>query len=557
MADDDKPSEADSQLERHPDQSYPVAVAPSRVDDDEPLNSLRPGLMTVACWRLDDARFKFDSSFILPAAASDLKRLGAMHEDYLGSPMSIFGHADPVGTDDHNKKLSGNRARALHALLVRDLDAWEELFNQHGWGLASSQLILMDLDSRELARQANPTAGGFSAKTGVGPDAPPFVGPANGQDTQAWDKAVRRFQTAQGLGVDGTAGPNTRRKLHELYMDALTSQPDGKSFKFAAADFLGKGADPKGKAAFQGCSEFNPIILLSEKENKAIDKGAEPHLKRDARNAPNRRVVLYFFPVGFALDDVSKWPCPRASEGSGACKKRFWTDSAKRVKADKELTRAYGPIVGEPLLKPTQDTFACRFYDRLARRSPCEAGFNEWVVQLLFPGPELLSKRPRVGGVKFVAVSGSGKTVGVTDENGMLRVRARAPDDTVTVTLKVPLDEPKRDKKDDKSSRSSSSTSSGNANASNSSKDAGDAAPPTTTVTLVLRGGKLSGLEEPDKRDQALDDRLRSLGFGALGGKLGLQQVRDPDAAIEEFKELEGVEDGDDLDQQVHDRYGS
>lgn len=556
MEDDDKPSEADSQLERHPDQSYPVAVAPSRLEDDAPLNSLRPGLMTVACWRLDDARFKFDSSFILPAAASDLRRLGAMHEDYLGSPMSIFGHADPVGTDDHNKKLSGNRARALYALLVRDLDAWEELFNEHGWGLSSSQLILMDLDARELARQENPTAGGFGAKTGVGPDAPPFAGPANGQDTPAWDKAVRRFQTAQGLGVDGTAGKNTRRKLYELYMAALTSQPDGTSFEFAAEDFLGKGKDAKGKAAFQGCSEFNPIILLSEKENKAIEKGPEPHAKRDARNAPNRRVVLYFFPVGFALDDIGKWPCPRASEGSAGCKKRFWSDSARRVKADKELTRAYGPIAGEPLLKPTQDTFACRFYDRLARRSPCEAGFNEWVVQLLFPGPELLAKRPRVAGVKFVAVSSSGKTEGVTDENGMLRVRARKPDDTVKVTLKVPLDEPKRGAKDDKSSRSSSSTSAGNANSSSDAGDA-DAAPLTTTVTLVLRGQQLAELQDPAKHDQAIDDRLRSLGFGALGGPLGMQRTRDPEAAISEFKALEDVEEGDDFDQKVHDSYGS
>lgn len=553
MADEDQKeprktllSEAESRVERHPEQTYPVRVAPSFIDDDAPLNSIRPALMSVACWRLDDAHFDFDSSFILPKAATDLRRLGELREDYHESPMSIFGHADPVGSDTYNKKLSGNRARALFALLVRDFDAWEELFNEHGWGLRSTQIILMHLD--ELEEQKAPPPAANTPPAATKPEDAPFKGPADGKDTTTWRNAVRRFQKAQGLGVDGAAGKNTRAKLYELYMDALTAKTDdgSESFEFERNEFLGKNQDPKGKAAFQGCSEFNPIVLLSDEDNKLIDEGPEPRLTRNQRNAPNRRVVLYFFPPGLEIEP-SQWPCPRASEGPAGCKKRFWSDHERRLKPDAQLTRAYGPIPGQPLLEPKQDTFGCRFYDRLARRSPCEAGFHEWIVQLLYPGEETLQVRPRVAGAKFVAEGGTGRTEGITDENGLLRIRVRDATETITVKVQVPLGEPQRGGGD---SDSSSSNSGGNTQSS---------APPqgTTTLTLTLNGGKLTEIDNPATRDQAIDDRLRSLGFGPLNGPLGAKAPRDPLAAIDAFKKLEKLTDSDNLDEVVHDRYGS
>lgn len=147
-------NEAQSHIEDHPDQSYEVAVAPFFNQEEEPVNSLRPALMTVACWRLDDKFFDFDSSFIIPEAKPEFARLGELHADYAESPMSIFGHADPTGTEAYNKSLSGNRARALFGLLVRDLDDWEALFHEGSWGLQSSQRILAHLnrDSTERRR---------------------------------------------------------------------------------------------------------------------------------------------------------------------------------------------------------------------------------------------------------------------------------------------------------------------------------------------------------------------------------------------------------------------
>jgi tetratricopeptide (TPR) repeat protein len=47
-------------------------------------------------------------------------------------PLSIFGHADPVGDDDYNKKLSGRRAAAIYALIARRPDIWEDIFKNKG-----------------------------------------------------------------------------------------------------------------------------------------------------------------------------------------------------------------------------------------------------------------------------------------------------------------------------------------------------------------------------------------------------------------------------------------
>ena len=43
----------------------PLLFAPATADEK---NTIRPNLAAVACWRLDDIRFDFDSSFVRPAA---------------------------------------------------------------------------------------------------------------------------------------------------------------------------------------------------------------------------------------------------------------------------------------------------------------------------------------------------------------------------------------------------------------------------------------------------------------------------------------------------------
>ena len=67
----------------------------------------------VACFRVDDIRFAFDSSFVTSNPGDDkndiraeLRLLAQLLKDNTQCPLSVYGHADPVGSDDYNKKLT-------------------------------------------------------------------------------------------------------------------------------------------------------------------------------------------------------------------------------------------------------------------------------------------------------------------------------------------------------------------------------------------------------------------------------------------------------------------
>jgi hypothetical protein len=95
----------------HPESvSFEFALAPSTADE---INTVRLRLIPVACWRVDDIRFAFDSSFVLSDVTTELRLLISLREshkrvdqttqDTQYPPLSVFGHADPVGNDDYNK----------------------------------------------------------------------------------------------------------------------------------------------------------------------------------------------------------------------------------------------------------------------------------------------------------------------------------------------------------------------------------------------------------------------------------------------------------------------
>src|SRR5579872_3008995 len=70
-------------------------------------NTIRLPLVSVACWRVDDIRFAFNSSFVTADVAAELAmlvRLRREHQDKDGHypPLSVFGHADPTGSDNYN-----------------------------------------------------------------------------------------------------------------------------------------------------------------------------------------------------------------------------------------------------------------------------------------------------------------------------------------------------------------------------------------------------------------------------------------------------------------------
>lgn len=193
------------------------------------------------------------------------------------------------------------------------------------------------------------------------------------------DGAIRSFQREQGLDVDGVAGPITRRKLYELYIDALTGRAGQALMR--ADQFLGEArdnADPKGKAkaALQGCGEYNPILLFSSADEERYAKQKDK-TERNARNAPNRRAMVFFFSKnrlgGMTPEQVKDiWPCPVWDEGAGPCASQLWPDHDERL-ANGEKERRY---------EDGERTMACAWYDRLARLSPCEGRQQSFVAWL-------------------------------------------------------------------------------------------------------------------------------------------------------------------------------
>jgi peptidoglycan hydrolase-like protein with peptidoglycan-binding domain len=314
------------------------AASAKQTESNKIVAPLRP----VGCWSMGDTRFAFNSSFLAPSAAEEFPLLARVREENgqiirgkkTYPPLSIFGHADPVGNDDYNKQLSGRRALAVYAALVRDTAKWEALYSNpmsaDTWGEQAVQAMLGEL--------------GYSSAD-----------------------SIRSFQTAEGLTADGQAGPQTRKRLFERYMDRLC----GSNLKLSKSDdFLGRGVDPHGKADYQGCSEFNPVLMFSATENQALNQPAQKE-ERDAQNSPNRRVLILLFPPGEKVDPA-KWPCPAASEGTSGCHTRFWSDAQER-RSFQAQRRLY---------EITHDTFACRFYDRLTHRSPCERALAVLRVRL-------------------------------------------------------------------------------------------------------------------------------------------------------------------------------
>jgi outer membrane protein OmpA-like peptidoglycan-associated protein len=285
------------------------AVAP------DSQNILQPALKVVECCSIDDLNFGYASSFINPTIQSKMSDLAGLIQQYpppskVAPPqasyrLSIFGHADPVGNDDYNKKLSGRRAMAIYALLTRRSDLWDRLysdpFGKDRWGDIALKKML-DMTSSQSK-----------------------------SDTEEYENNIEK-----------------RKRLFETYMDVLC----GKELKFLKEDFLCNGDDAEGKGDYQGCGEFNPILIFSEENQKTYEKD-DDKTKRDKSNEPNRRVKIMIFEKTVRVDP-SRWPCPRISEGFALCEKQFWSDGERRrTRRVHDKDRTFGE---------NQDTFACRFY---------------------------------------------------------------------------------------------------------------------------------------------------------------------------------------------------
>ncbi len=307
-----------------PVEPFEVLVAPATSDES---NRVTLRLIPIACWKIEDIRFAFDSSFVTPDAAIEFQALKDLREshsqespakagaepDALYPPLAIFGHADPVGNDAFNKSLSGRRATVIYALLNVHADSaaavglWRQVAKAENWGEKQQQIMQDNV-------------------------------PAGTSDSD----------------------------LDETYMKTLCPA----DLVLTPNDFLSTGDDSKGK--YQGCSSFNPVLIFSQKTQDRFEAAQQSNnaagiRARDDANAPNRRVMILLFRVGSKVDPA-RWPCPRATEDSTGCKKRFWGDGS-----DGETRRTTRLEGDDRLFEKTEDTFACRFYQRISNASPCHS----------------------------------------------------------------------------------------------------------------------------------------------------------------------------------------
>jgi len=179
--------------------------------------------------------FDRDKSFVLPEALRCIREIKAFHDDHPKFAVLVVGHTDRTGSDDHNRKLSEERARVVAALLTDDVDAWLGYYRKghtgKPWGRLEDQYMLATVGD--------------------------YKGIACGQRSRLWTAAIAAFGGA-GNDLDDA----TRRKLVTTYMKQdRTSLPAGVSI------------------ATHGCGERHPL----------------DHGSGEAADRKNRRVEIYLF----------------------------------------------------------------------------------------------------------------------------------------------------------------------------------------------------------------------------------------------------------------------
>lgn len=170
-----------------------------KLSTGEPHRIIVGGVVRV---RLVGLFFDTDKCFLLPSAMHGIRELKTQYDKRPKSNLLVVGHTDTQGTEQHNLDLSFGRASTMSAYLKDEVSAWEAFFavappSGVGWGLLEVQHMLSALPDGK----------------------PPFyASEPNGLDDAVSRAAVERYQRAEGLTVDGIAGPITRKALIKSYM---------------------------------------------------------------------------------------------------------------------------------------------------------------------------------------------------------------------------------------------------------------------------------------------------------------------------------------------------
>ncbi len=468
---------------------FPRPVAPTQPGKDE-HNTLRDFLLVVGCAMFPDVTFEFDSSLVGPEVRAATRRLARLRDDLQDfeqlkdgeakafPPLSLFGHADPQGQLAYNSRLSARRALCIYGMLIRDVEIWEDLWND-----------------RRLAgdRWGDPELDRMLDEVGFPPELEP----------RSEDEAARKRVRAR---LEKKSGAAERALLFRAYMDAVCVR-EGPSerdepFVLGREHFLGRGEHRDLRGDLQGCGEFNPVLILSSERTRDFEKRRDKE-GRNAANVSNRRVLAFLFKPGTRIVP-DKWPCPshRDKAPEETCKKRLWSDHKRRLQPAEKEDRKFNR---------SEDTFGCRFYHGFAHNSPCEGIQRLWVIRLGIDDA-LVEKNGEVerddrgrarlqhplARKRFVVEAGTDPGAplvrGRTDEAGVLRLPVfdevttmKLRLDTQNTLLAPPPPDPQRPPPE---------------------------RPEKEFLEIVLAAGALETLDEAEPAPVPLAQRLSNLGYG-------------------------------------------
>jgi hypothetical protein len=128
-------------------------------------------------------------------------------------------------------------------------------------------------------------------------------------------------------------------------------------------------------------------------------------------------VVVFLFRPGTQVN-ASLWPCPNADAGSADCRNRFFADGNARRAAGSQRRQH----------ESTKDqTFACRFYSRLAQPSPCERILKAYQIRLFDPEAKPLPF------ARWSVFDGKDTHTGIADKKAFLTIQGLQVPATCTV----------------------------------------------------------------------------------------------------------------------------
>jgi hypothetical protein len=203
--------------------------------------------------------FEVDSALPGPTLLACLPAMVRAASERPEARLVLFGHADESGGDEHNKRLSDRRAKAVLALLTQDLGAFDALAREDEWAQPQYRLLLAALGVTE-------SAAGRGLRS--------FQRQYNAGDYHRGNGRERAYAP---LKVDGLLGPRTEAALRDAYLAQLPVSLD-------RARFIG----PK----TAGCGEFNRLGSPEQ----------------------DRRVVLALYRADFPTE--SKIPCKEGDAAS-------------------------------------------------------------------------------------------------------------------------------------------------------------------------------------------------------------------------------------------------